>query len=258
MHWELWETGGNNLVDEFDSEDEGLQAVRDMLAINKPDLVDKLVLAAMYDEGEPEERELPPALHGEALKARLAELAREDVVEAAHKVHEQIRTWLAEEGWQIDTVPVPPDCFNIVGTHKDGRAINILQPSVARDHVAISLKWSRDRVHQIIGPLTDDEAREVMWNIYRDALLMGVDIYDTDRPSEAMLLRTHLYFDGATKQMLMDKIQLVNRAYALAMRTSLRALEAPGRAEHHVFSPEDLHRVVHPLAQIDSPLALAS
>jgi hypothetical protein len=258
MHWELWDRESANLIEEFNSEEEGLQGVREMLAVNNPDLVDELSLGAMYDEGEPHEVELPPSLYGEALKARLGEMAREEVAEASHKIHKRIRTWLDEEGWHVNNVPIPPDSFNIVATHQDGRAINIIQAKMEQDSIAISLKWSRDRVQQLIGTLTDAEVNGLMWNIYRDVSLMGVDIYEPVEPAISMILRTHLYFDGMTKDSLMQRVQLVNRAYALAMRTSLRVLEAPDRVETHTFSPEDLRRIVRPLAQVDDPLALAS
>jgi hypothetical protein len=257
MYWELWDVGSRNRIADFESEAEALQAVREIVAANRPGLIDDLTLLAMYDDGEARDTGLPVALDGKALKVRLAEIAQETSPEVAHKVHKRIRTWLTEEGWRIDDVPVPPDAFNIVAIQQDGRAINIFQNRDDLDHIALSLRWSRDRVQQTIGTLTDAEIRDVMWNIYRDATLMGVDVYDLDKPDATMILRTHLYFDGLTKETLMQSIQLVNRAYALAMRTSLRALEAPGRAGDHAFSPEDLRRIVRPLAQIDDPLALA-
>jgi hypothetical protein len=258
MYWELWDVGSKSRIADFESEAEALQAVREIVAANRPGLIDDLTLLAMYDDGEARDVELPPALDGEALKARLAETVEEEVAEAAHKVHKRIRKWLDEEGWHVNTVPIPPDSFNIVATHQDGRAINIFQAKMEQDSIAISLKWSRDRVQQLIGTLTDAEVNGVMWNIYRDVSLMGVDIYEPVEPAIAMILRTHLYFDGMTKDSLMQRIQLVNRAYALAMRTSLRVLEAPDRVETHTFSPEDLRRIVRPLAQVDDPLARAS
>src|SRR4051794_25611653 len=76
MYWELWDTEVGALVETFLSADEGLQAVREILAVNRPDFIDDLALAAMYEEDESREVELPPALRGEELRARLAEHTR--------------------------------------------------------------------------------------------------------------------------------------------------------------------------------------
>src|SRR4051794_33276443 len=104
MHWEIWDRQSANLIEEFDSEEEALRAVREMLAVNGPDLVDELSVGAGYDEGEPHDVALPPALRDETLKARLAEMAQDEVTETTHKVHKRIREWLVEEEWAFDEV----------------------------------------------------------------------------------------------------------------------------------------------------------
>src|SRR4051812_11262732 len=101
MHWELWDRLSANLIEEFGSEEEALQGVREMLAVNRPDLIDELSVGATYDEGEPHDVELPPSLYGENLKARLAELALDSAAEASRKAHGQIRKWMAEEHWSV-------------------------------------------------------------------------------------------------------------------------------------------------------------
>jgi hypothetical protein len=258
MHWELWDRRSANLIEEFGSEEEALQGVRDMLAVNSPDLVDEISLGAMYDEGEPRDVELPPVLRDEALKARLGEIAQEEVADAAHKVHARIRKWLAEEGWHIDEIPVPPDSFNVVALRDNGQAVNIFQPTDVLDCIALSLRWSYDRVRQLIGEISDNKLNDVKWAIYRDSSIMGVDIYDTRDSSADMILRTHVYFDGLTKDSLMQRIQLVNRAYSLAMRTSVRAQEEAGRSAGQVLSPEEVRRIMRPVAEAVGPLTAAS
>lgn len=257
MYWALWETRGNNLVEEFDSEAEGLQAVREMLAVNRPDLLDSLVLGAFYEEGEPRDVALPPVLDGEVLKTRLAEMAQEETAEAAHKVHARIRKWLAEEGWHIDDILVPPGSFNIVAVRDNGQAVNIFQPKEVLDHVALSLRWSHDRVRQLIGKISDERFSDLAWAIYRDASMMGVDVYDVDGSSPDMIFRMHVYFDGLTKDSIMQKIQLVNRVYGLAMRTSVRTQEVSGLIIGHTVSPEDVRRIMRPVAEDAGPLTVA-
>jgi hypothetical protein len=258
MHWQLWDTESANLVETFATEAEALQGVRELLAVNRPDLIDELVLGAMYDEGESQEIELPPALDGAALRSRLAKPSQEAVASTSHKVHERIRRWLAEEGWQINDVPVPLDGFNIVAVRQDGQGINIYQHKDHRDHITLSLRWPHEYVREVLGQLPESALGDIVWNIYRDVSIMGVDFYGLDMPSTAMTIRDYAYCDGLTKDVLMHRIHLVNRAFTLAMRTFIRALEAPGRSGEHALSSEDLRRIMRPVPQADEPLTAAS
>jgi hypothetical protein len=260
MHWELWDTKSRNLVEEFDSEEEALLGVQDLLTVNSPDYVDFLALGVMYDEGESREMELPPALRGEELRARLAECAAPAVAdEAARAVHARIRKWLAEESWTVEDMPVPPGSFNVVATLRDGRAINIFQHKDHLDHITMSLRGLHDGgVRQAIGQLPEDDLRDSVWSIYRDVSMMGVECYGLDTPITEMMLRTYVYFDGLTKDALMHRILLVNRAYTLAMRTFVRALEASGRSGDLALSSEDLRRFMRPVSQANGPLTVAS
>lgn len=178
--------------------------------------------------------------------------------ETAQKVQKKIRKWLTEDGWAIEDLPVPSDSFNVVAVRHNGLAINIFQPGDALDHVALSLRWTHDRIRQLIGDPSDSQLHDLVWNIYRDVSLMGLDIFDAKGSSTDMIFRTHAYFDGLTKDTLMQRIQLVNRAYALAMRMSVRAQEAPGRPAGHALSPEDVRRIMRPVAEAAGPITVAS
>ncbi len=67
MHYQLWDVDSGNLIETFPSEAEAIQGVRELLAVNAPDLAQSLALGAMYDEGEPGTRDLPPVLEGDEL-----------------------------------------------------------------------------------------------------------------------------------------------------------------------------------------------
>src|SRR5687768_4300370 len=114
MHWELWDTGSNNLVETFDSEAEALQGVREILAVNRPDFIDDLVLGVAYAGNEPQPVELSPVLRGATLQARLAEAVQGAVLARSRAAQEQIKTWLAEENWHVEQVPTSPESFNVV------------------------------------------------------------------------------------------------------------------------------------------------
>jgi hypothetical protein len=44
MHYELWDLPSRNMLADFDTETEALTAVRDLLAINPPEMADTLIL----------------------------------------------------------------------------------------------------------------------------------------------------------------------------------------------------------------------
>jgi hypothetical protein len=44
MRYELWDLTSRNLLDDFDTESEALKAVRDLLAINEPNMAGELML----------------------------------------------------------------------------------------------------------------------------------------------------------------------------------------------------------------------
>ena len=44
MHFELWDSVSRNLLADFDTEPEALTAVRELIAINPPEMADELVV----------------------------------------------------------------------------------------------------------------------------------------------------------------------------------------------------------------------
>ena len=67
MHWELWDTESGNLIDEFETEKEGLIGARDVLAVNASGFVDQLALGDVGDDGDMTTSLLAPVLWGAAL-----------------------------------------------------------------------------------------------------------------------------------------------------------------------------------------------
>ena len=70
MHYALWDYRTSNIVDTFPTEHEALAVVRDLLTVGWS--ASELGLALDYDEGEPEDGELPPVLSGAPLAERAA------------------------------------------------------------------------------------------------------------------------------------------------------------------------------------------
>jgi hypothetical protein len=72
-----------------------------------------------------------------------------------------------------------------------------------------------------------------------------------------MMIRDFVYFDGLTKDTLMHRIQLVNRAYTLAMRTFVRAHPVTANSPAPTLTPDELRHIVRPVPQTDGPLTIA-
>jgi hypothetical protein len=259
MHWVIWDAGSNNLVEELDTEDEGLQAVRELVAINSPDFIDDLGLMAMYDEGEPHDVELPPALYGETLKARLAEWVRTTNYEASREVHQKIRRWLAEEDWTVRDVSGTPTIFNIMVTLQTSQAINIYQHDDHYDHITLHehLTFSGD-FHEIFSNSTTKTKRDIAWSVYRDALLMGVDCDGLKVPPGELKYSSVIYFDGLTKDALIQRILLVLRAAALAVRTLALSLAEADKLPEVVPRPLRVDPPTNDLPGVAGLLTLAS
>ncbi|MGE3268059.1 MAG: DUF2299 family protein [Chloroflexota bacterium] len=218
MYWELWDIKSKNLVETFDTEDEAIQGVRDLLSVNRPDLVDDLVLGAMYDEDEPEESPLPPTLSGESLSARLAEALPVD--DATHAVHEKIRRWLTEEGWRVDDLSKPGWPLNIRVTVDGGQSVDIFQHETIFGRVTLSQGWIFDpEFRSKFSKLPDSTQRSVIYNIYRDVLTAGLDLIRLDASLTEMKYGSFIYFDGLTKETLMQRVLHIVRMHHLTMRT---------------------------------------
>ena len=49
--YELWDTESRNLLDDFDTEAEALEAVRDLIALNGPGCTDAVALTRVHADG---------------------------------------------------------------------------------------------------------------------------------------------------------------------------------------------------------------
>jgi len=194
----------------------------------------------------------------------------------ANDVHEKIRRWLAQEGWSVRDVDDPRSSFNVMVALKGTPGINIFQLHDHVDHITLSEHWVYPGdVRLLLGRLSDEQLREVVWNIYRDVSMMGIEFLGFDTPSTEMTLRSYVYFDGLTKDALVQRILMTIRGIMLAGRALVRALEGQGHAvvqeptvedtsmtrvpeeERRVYSRDELREIMRPTPQTD-PMTAAS
>jgi hypothetical protein len=253
MHWELWDIGSGNLVEDFATEDEALHAVREILAVNRPDFIDFLALGVMYDEGEPRDEELPSVLRGAELQARLAEIAQEAVTDTARKMHKRIMTWMAEERWSVRDVSNPDWPLSVIVTLEGGQSVDIFQHRDYVDRITVAQHWNFDEeFRNRFLKLSDRVQRDVIHDIYRDVNMSGLDLARLGIPPTEIRYGAFIYPDGLTKDALIQKMLLVVRMHALTMRTFGRAFAEAGH------SSEAASNLLHLVPVAGGPQAAAS
>jgi hypothetical protein len=175
------------------------------------------------------------------------------VDDAGRAVHERIRRWLAEENWDVRDVPDPLASFNVMATLKGGPNVNIFQLKDHADHLTLSQRWVFDeRLRSDVSKLAVKVQKDIVWNIYRDVSMMGVEFSGFKIPPSDMAFFAYVYFDGLTKDILVQRVLLTIRALHLAIRTFMRAFEEHNQS---VDAAASLLRVVPPT---DGPLTVAS
>jgi hypothetical protein len=246
MHWELWDTQANSIIGTYVTEMEALRGVRKILAANGPDYVNSLVLGAMYDEGAPRHTELPPVLEGAALRFRLAESGQSASGDsAARAMHERIRLWLAEEDWLVEDVPDPPSSLNVMVTLQGGQVVNVFQRKEHQDHITLAQHWVFEAaLRSDIAAISADALQTLLEDVYRDVLLTGVDLGGLGSPPREMRYAAFLYFDGLTKDALVQRMRQLFRARALSIQTIARGIGRPpgavARGLRQVHRSEDI------------------
>jgi len=186
--------------------------------------------------------------------------------ETACKVHQKIRKWLAEERWGVREVDDPKSVFNVMATLPSGPDVNIFHYKNHIDCITLSqhLHYPDELQAAFDQLLPGDLLRDLVWSIYRDVSMMGIEFSGFDTPSTEMTLRAYVYFDGLTKDAFIQRVLLTVRAVALTIRTFSRALEAQSSAEKldlsrekRVLSREELRTILRALPRTDGPLTIA-
>ena len=166
-----------------------------------------------------------------ALRLRLAESGQSASGDsAARAIHERIRLWLAEEDWLVEDVPDPPSSLNVMVTLPGGNVVNIFQRKDHQDHITVAQHWVfAGALRSDIAALPTDAQHEILAGVHRDALLTGVDLGGLGIPSRGMRYAAFVYFDGLTKDALIQRVLQIFRALALSIQTIARGIgQSPG------------------------------
>jgi hypothetical protein len=171
----------------------------------------------------------------------------------AHEVHERIRRWLAEEHWAVRDVATADFPFSIIVTLEGGQVIDVFQHRNYVDRITLAQHWNFDEeFRETFSKLPDDVQRGVIYDIYRDVLTSGLDLARLGVPLREMRYGAFIYYDGLTKDVLVQKLLLIARMHHLTMRTFGRAHAEAGRPS------EVASNLLHLVPAASGPLTAAS
>lgn len=146
-------------------------------------------------------------------------------------VHDRIRRWLAEEHWAARDVATSDFPFSIIVTLDGGQIIDIFQHRDYVDRITLTQHWKFDEeFREKFSELEDSIQRGVIFNIYRDVLMSGLDLTLLEVPLREMRYGVFIYYDGLTKDVLIQKLLLIARMSHLIMRSFGQAFAEAGRA----------------------------
>jgi hypothetical protein len=178
---------------------------------------------------------------------RAAMHARTSVIGSAllpdESVHERIRRWLAEEGWQVRDNPDPNALFNLTVTLPDGRNINVAQLKSGPSMIIIvtGLTFPTE-FYSDFQQLQPQAQRDMVWDVQRDLAMIGVESVGLSIPPTSLRYSVSVYLDGLTQDTLIQRFQLVSRALLLSVQTFIRGFERAGRP---TSAAAGLLRLVH-------------
>ncbi len=160
--------------------------------------------------------------------------------DASREVHQKIRRWLSEENWQVSDVDDPQSIFNVMVTLQDGAAINLYQYFEHKDRITLNEHVVYNEQSRLaLSGLSPDIRRETEWSVYRDVSLLGVECDEINLLQGELRYTSRIYFDGLTKDALVQRIRLVLRAVDLSTRAFRRSLEQASQ------SPEDAPKLLY-------------
>ena len=152
--------------------------------------------------------------------------------ETAHKVHKRIRAWIEEENWEVHDIPNPNAKFNIVVTLHNGQGLRIFQSIFDVDHITIAKQLVLGgNILEDFSHISPQSQRDILRGLQRDATLAGVDVEGLERPLQAVWFFSYAYFDGLTKDVLIQRSLLVLRALALSVNTLIQGFERAERPD---------------------------
>jgi hypothetical protein len=151
--------------------------------------------------------------------------------ETARKVHRRIRTWMMEEHWAVRDVSSPEFPLSLIVTLEGGHTVDIFQHKNNTNRIVVAQQWGFEKaLIERFSTLPEKIQRGTIDDIYRDVMISGLDLSHLGIPLAGMRYVACIYFDGLTKDALIQKMLLVVRMYELTRRTFARAFADAGQS----------------------------
>lgn len=136
------------------------------------------------------------------------------------KVKSNIQKWLLEDGYKIESQPDQNMLFRFIVTDKSGIKTIIAQPMLILDQVVIGAGINVDNTQQsLLQTLENKERLDFLWDLRFGLLDLDVGFQGISLPLKGIEISKTIYYDGLTKDALLQKVSNVRRAVIFAMWT---------------------------------------
>jgi hypothetical protein len=136
------------------------------------------------------------------------------------KVKSNIQKWLLEDGYKIESQPDQNTLFRFIATDKSGIKTIIVQPTLMLDQIVIGAGINVDNVQQsLLQTLENKERLDFLWDLRFGLLNLDVGFHGISLPLEKIEISKTIYYDGLTKDALLQKVSNVTRAVIFAKWT---------------------------------------
>jgi hypothetical protein len=141
---------------------------------------------------------------------------------------DKIKTWLAEEGWQVTERAAPDARFALVAEDRRGHKMIVSQKAAAADRVVV----------QVIISLSDDDSRrfsalpekkkqQFLWDLRFGLLQADVEFDGLTDPPKQIVVAEPIFYDALTKDLFVQRFSQVKRAMLLVLWSLRRFFAEP-------------------------------
>jgi hypothetical protein len=136
------------------------------------------------------------------------------------KAKSNIQKWLLEDGYKIESQPNQNTLFRFVITDISGIKTIVAQPTLSLDQIVIGAGINFDDTQQnLLQTLENKERLDFLWDLRFGLLNLNVGFLGVSLPLKGIEISKPIYYDGLTKDALLQKISEVKRAVIFVMWT---------------------------------------
>jgi hypothetical protein len=136
------------------------------------------------------------------------------------KVKSNIQKWLLEDGYKIESQPNQDTLFRFVATDRTGIKTIIVQPKLMLDQIVIGAGIQFDNAQQsALQTLENKNRLDFLWDLRFGLLNLDVGFNGVAMPLKGIEITKTIYYDGLTKDALLQRVSNIKRAVIFTMWT---------------------------------------